>query len=102
MPTRRKVFDLPLTMHLSAAMLRFYHLLFYIFPACAYGGVKIYLSSLASRPEEMPSIWGLETIIHFIEYYILGYLIFWCFSHWVGGPFPQRRAILWTVSISVL
>ncbi|MFA6413338.1 MAG: hypothetical protein WCW53_11630 [Syntrophales bacterium] len=38
-------------------------------PACVYSGAIFYLSSL----------WGLDKIINFIEYYIFGYLIFRCF-----------------------
>ena len=81
--------------------LRFFYSLFYIFPACAYGGVIFYLSSLSVFPEEMPSFWGLDKIIHFIEYYVFGYLIFRCFAHRESSTFQRRQAILWTVGIGV-
>jgi VanZ family protein len=99
---RRKTFDLPLAKHFSAVKLRSFYLLFYIFPACAYGSVIFYLSSLSSFPEEMPSFWGFDKIIHFIEYYVFGYLIFRCFAGWEGGSFPRRHSILWTVGIGIL
>jgi len=81
--------------------IRSLYLLFYIFPACAYGGLIFYLSSLSFPPEEVPSFWGLDKIIHFTEYYIFGYLIFRCFAHWKNIAFRQRHAILWTISIGV-
>lgn len=87
--------------HLSSVKLRSFYLLFYIFPACAYGGVIFYLSSLSHFPEEMPSFWGLDKIIHFLEYYIFGYLIFRCFARWERSTFKQRQAILWTIGIGV-
>ena len=81
--------------------LRFFYSLFYVFPAYAYGGVIFYLSSLSAFPEEMPSFWGFDKIIHFIEYYVFGYLIFRCFASWKGSIYAQRRAILWTIGMGV-
>lgn len=79
--------------------LRSFYLIFYIFPACAFSGFIFYLSSLSFSPEEVPSFWGLDKIIHFVEYYIFGYLIFRCFTGWGSSTFTQRRAILWTMGI---
>jgi len=70
-------------------------------PACVYGGVIFYLSSLSSFPEEMPSFWGFDKIIHFIEYYTFGYLISRCFTQWESSTFQRRKAILWTIGIGV-
>jgi VanZ family protein len=81
--------------------LRSFYPLFYIFPACAYACVIFYLSSLSSFPKEMPSFWALDKIIHFIGYYIFGYLIFRCFDNWENSTSPQRRAIMWTIGIGV-
>lgn len=81
--------------------MRSFYLLFYVFPACLFSGFIFYLSSLSSLPEEVPSFWGLDKIIHFIEYYIFGYLIFRCFAGRESGTFAERRAILWTIGIGV-
>jgi len=80
---------------------RSFYLTFYIFPACAYGGLIFYLSSLSLPPEEAPSFWGLDKIIHFTEYYIFGYFIFRCFALREISTFPQRQAILLTIWIGV-
>jgi VanZ family protein len=97
----REAFDLPLAKLFSTVKLRLFYLFFYIFPACTYACVIFYLSSLSSFPEEMPSFWGLDKIIHFIEYYIFGYLIFRCFAGWENSTFPQRRAIMLTIGVGV-
>ena len=81
--------------------LRSFYLLFFIFPACAYSGVIFYMSSLSSLPEDMPSFWGFDKIIHFIEYYIFGYLIFRCFAGRKSSPLQERQAILLTIGIGV-
>ncbi len=70
-------------------------------PACVYGSIIFYLSSLSSFPEEMPSFWGFDKIIHFIEYYIFGYLISRCFTDGENSTFRKRQAILWTIGIGV-
>jgi VanZ family protein len=78
------------------------YLLFYILPPCVYGGIIFYLSSLSPFPEEMPTLWGLDKIIHFIEYYIFGYLIFRCFVPLESSTFRKGQAILWTIGIGVI
>jgi len=91
----------PLAEHFSAVNVRSSYLLSYIFPVCAYGGVIFSLSSLSTLPKEMPSCWGFDKIIHFIEYYVFGYLIFRYFAGWEGGTFPQRHSILLTAGSGV-
>jgi VanZ family protein len=77
------------------------YLLFYILPACAYGGVIFYLSSLTSLPEEVPSFWGFDKITHFIEYFVFGFLVYRCFTGRKNDGDARRRSIFWTVSIGV-
>lgn len=88
--------------HFSIVKLRSLYLLCYVVPACAFGGLIFYLSSLSFPPEEVPSFWGLDKIIHFTEYYIFGYLIFRCFAGWERGALKKSRAILGTIGIGVL
>jgi VanZ family protein len=80
---------------------RSFYLLFYIFPAFAYGGIIFYLSSLSSLPEEVPSFWGFDKIIHFVEYFIFGFLVFRCFTGRRNDAEARRRSIMWTISIGV-
>jgi hypothetical protein len=49
--------------------------LFYIFPALLYAGSIFFLSSLSGVPEFYPDIFGLDWTLHFLEYYVLGYLL---------------------------
>ncbi|MCX5834947.1 MAG: VanZ family protein [Deltaproteobacteria bacterium] len=49
--------------------------LLYGLPALLYAGFIFFLSSLSGVPELYPDILGLDWILHFLEYYVLGYLL---------------------------
>jgi VanZ family protein len=49
--------------------------LLYVLPAFLYAGAIFFLSSLSRVPEFYPDIFGLDGVLHFLEYYVLGYLL---------------------------
>jgi len=68
-------------------------------PVVVYGGGIFYLSSLSQFPEQIPSFWGFDKALHFVEYYIFGYLICRCFSAKSSGDGQRPASIAWTVAI---
>jgi VanZ family protein len=72
------------------------HWLFYGGPVLACAAMIFYLSSLTRFPEELPSFFGFDKLLHFFEYYPLGWLICrWLVS--AERPFFRKHAILLTL-----
>jgi VanZ family protein len=79
---------------------RFRHGLVYGMPVVVYAGLIFLLSSLSNFPEEIPSFSGFDKLVHFIEYYLFGFLIFrWLFNN--KNLFLKRRALLMTIVIGI-
>jgi len=75
---------------------------FYLLPVFLYGVVVFHLSSLSRFPEQMPSFWGLDKVLHFGEYYLFGYLIRRCFPPEGDGKARQWKAVAGTVTVGML
>ncbi|OGP32267.1 MAG: hypothetical protein A2073_03725 [Deltaproteobacteria bacterium GWC2_42_11] len=55
---------------------RFKNIVFYYLPPIAYMALIFYLSSQSFEELQLPEIWNIDKVIHFIEYGILGILWF--------------------------
>jgi VanZ family protein len=77
------------------------HALFYGGPVLAYAVLIFYLSSLSTFPEEIPSFFGFDKIVHFLEYYFFGCLLY----RWLSSTkrYRKRRsALLITIVIGTI
>ena len=70
-------------------------------PAIAYASLIFYLSSLSRFPEELPSFFGFDKIIHFIEYFVLGILLYRWFSNVEMLP-GKRRVLITTLFVGIM
>jgi VanZ family protein len=70
-------------------------------PAVAYASLIFFLSSLSRFPEELPSFFGFDKIIHFIEYFMLGALLYRWFANVEGFP-GKRRALIATIFVGII
>jgi VanZ family protein len=76
------------------------HWLFYGGPVLVYAAMIFYLSSLTRFSEELPSFFGFDKLVHFFEYYPLGWLICrWLVS--AERPFFRKHAILLTMVVGI-
>jgi VanZ family protein len=70
-------------------------------PALAYAALIFFLSSISRYPEGLPSFFGLDKIVHFIEYFFFGVLYY----RWISSSdrfFTRGRVLAVTVFIGVL
>lgn len=70
----------------------FFRWLYFGAPAAAYAALIFFLSSQSKFSEELPSFFGLDKIIHCVEYFIFGALLY----RWMASskPLSTRRAAL--------
>lgn len=74
------------------------HELIYGAPVLAYAGLIFLLSSVATFPYEILSVFGFDKVVHFCEYFLFGCLI----SRWLlaeKGRFANRHCFALTVVI---
>jgi len=74
--------------------------LYYGGPVLVYAGLIFFLSSLSQFPETVPSFFGFDKVVHFVEYYIFGWLLYrWLSSpDWVWG---RRGVLLMTLLVGI-
>jgi VanZ family protein len=74
--------------------------LYYGGPVFVYAGLIFFLSSLSQFPETVPSFFGFDKVVHFVEYYIFGWLLYRWFSSpdWVWG---RRGVLLMTLLVGI-
>jgi len=74
--------------------------LYYGGPVLVYAGLIFFLSSQSQFPEELPSFFGFDKVVHFVEYYIFGWLLYRWFSSpdWVWG---RRGVLLMTLLVGI-
>ena len=74
--------------------------LYYGGPVLVYAGLIFFLSSQSQFPEEFPSFFGFDKVVHFVEYYIFGWLLYRWFSSpdWVWG---RRGVLLMTLLVGI-
>lgn len=61
------------------------HSIFYLFPPFFYAGIITFLSSIPNEQEEVFLLFNIDKMLHFIEYFIFGYLVMRMFP-----MFPQK------------
>jgi VanZ family protein len=78
----------------------FFHRLYYGGPVFVYAGLIFFLSSQSQFPEEFPSFFAFDKVVHFVEYYIFGWLLYRWFSSpdWVWG---RRGVLLMTLLVGI-
>jgi len=79
----------------------FFRGLYFGAPAVAYAALIFFLSSQSKFPEELPFFFGLDKIIHCVEYFIFGALVY----RWMASSerFSSRRTVLTaTIVVGVL
>jgi VanZ family protein len=70
-------------------------------PALCYAALIFFLSSFSKFPEGLPSFSGFDKIIHFIEYFIFGVLLYRWFSN-LDDFNVRGRAVTTTIFIGIL
>ncbi|MBW6486664.1 MAG: VanZ family protein [Syntrophobacterales bacterium] len=70
-------------------------------PVVVYASLIFFLSSLSRFPDETPSFFGFDKIVHFIEYFILGALLYRWFANVEGLP-GKRRALIATIFVGII
>jgi VanZ family protein len=75
------------------------HSKFYIWGGAvlAYAALIFFLSSLSSFPDALPVFWSADKVLHFIEYFIMGFLFYGWFSSFKGlarGNFPLAATVM--------
>lgn len=78
----------------------FFHRLYYGGPVLVYAGLIYFLSSQSQFPEEFPSFFGFDKVVHFVEYYIFGWLLY----RWFSSPdrvWGRRGVLLMTLLVGI-
>jgi VanZ family protein len=78
----------------------FFHRLYYGGPVLVYAGLIYFLSSQSQFPEELPSFFGFDKVVHFVEYYIFGWLLY----RWFSSPdrvWGRRGVLLMTLLVGI-
>jgi len=67
-------------------------------PALAYAALIFFLSSISRYPEGLPFFFGLDKIIHFIEYFFFGVLYY----RWISSSDRfSARGRVWAVTVFI-
>jgi VanZ family protein len=80
---------------------RLRHELLYGMPVLAYAGLIFFLSSIPKFPDFLPTFSGFDKIVHFGEYFLLG----WLLCRWLSAeesPWVKRRALSLTLALGIL
>jgi len=70
-------------------------------PPFLYALLIFFLSSISRFPEEVPSFFGFDKIVHFIEYLLLGVFLYRWFLNRDGCPGP-KRALITTIFVGII
>jgi VanZ family protein len=70
-------------------------------PALAYAALIFFLSSLSKFPEEVPSFFGFDKMVHFVEYFVLGFLLYRWFAT-VDQFSGKSRVLIATMVVGII
>lgn len=78
------------------------YIIYYLMPIIFYGGMIYCLSSLSPTPDKLPTMVGIDKVLHWMEYAVFGYLLVRATAVLQRSSWLSRHGAMAAVSVGIL